>query len=167
MVTNAFSLRSAAFSHGSSIPALHTADGLNLSPPLSWEGEPSTTLSFALLMDDPDAPQGTWVHWLLFNIPAKVHNLPTGLPRSPALANGAVHGLCWGVRDWNRLGYQGPQPPTGAAHHYRFLLRALDTKLALPAGCNLDAVERASDGHVQAEAQLIGVYAHEPASMVL
>lgn len=166
MGINTFSLHSAAFGAGESIPAIHTADGLNLSPPLAWQGEPSCTVSFVLLMDDPDAPQGTWVHWLLVNIPAKVHNLPTGTPRSPALANGAVHGLCWGVRRWHRLGYQGPQPPSGAAHHYRFLLRALDTRLALPSGCTLDQVHHASEGHVQAEAQLMGVYAREPANMM-
>jgi Raf kinase inhibitor-like YbhB/YbcL family protein len=117
-------------------------------------------------MDDPDAPQGTWVPWLLINSPAKVHNLPTGGPRTPALANGAAHGQCWGVKRWHRVGYQRPMPPAGATHHYRFVLRALDTMMALPSGCTLDQVHHASQEHVQAEAQLIGVESREPATMM-
>jgi Raf kinase inhibitor-like YbhB/YbcL family protein len=161
-----FALETPAFAAGDSIPAIHTADGLNLSPPLRWRGEPETTLTYVLVLDDPDAPTGTWIHWLLFNIPATIHSLPTGLPRTPLLSNGASHGLCWGVKRFNRMGYQGPQPPDGATHHYRFVLRALDTRLSLPAGCTLDQVHQASSGHIQAEARLIGLYAREPASMV-
>ena len=161
-----FALESPAFAPGDSIPAIHTADGLNLSPPLRWRGEPENTLSYVLVLEDPDATAGTWIHWLLVNIPAEIHHLPTGLPRTPVLSNGAIHGLCWGVNRFHRLGYQGPQPPYGAIHHYRFVLRALDTRLSLPAGCTLDQVRQASSGHIQGETKLIGLYAREPASMV-
>ena len=166
MGDDTFALQSPAFGAGDCIPAIHTADGLNLSPPLRWRGEPETTISYVLVLDDPDAPAGTWIHWLLFNIPAAIHSLPTGLPRNPELSNGAIHGLCWGVNRFHRLGYQGPQPPDGATHHYRFVLQALDTRLTLPSGCTLEQVRQASSGHVQAETQLIALYAHEPASMV-
>jgi Raf kinase inhibitor-like YbhB/YbcL family protein len=92
-----FHLESPAFADGAMIPAIHSADGLDLSPPLRWSGAPPHTQSFALIVEDPDAPGGTWVHWVLFNIPGEVHGLPAGLDRSPELANGARHGGCWGV----------------------------------------------------------------------
>lgn len=165
MRSDDFVLESPAFAAGDSIPPIHTADGLNLSPPLRWRGEPDNTLSYVLVLEDPDAPAGTWIHWLLINIPAEIHSLPTGLPRTPVLSNGALHGLCWGVRRFQRLGYQGPQPPGGAVHHYRFVMQALDSRLNLPAGCSLDQVRQASSGHVQAQATLIGTYARQPVSM--
>ena len=166
MAIDSFVLESPAFAPGNSIPAIHTADGLNLSPPLRWRGEPETTVSYVLVLDDPDAPTGTWLHWLLVDIPAELHRLPTGLSRAPMLPNGAIHGMCWGVNRYQRVGYQGPQPPDGATHHYRFVLRALDTRLSLPAGCTLEQVHQASSGHVKAESRLVGLYAREPASMV-
>lgn len=154
-----FALESRAFGDGERIPAVHTLEGLNLSPPLQWSGEPPGTRSLALVMDDPDAPAGLWQHWLLFNIPASLHALPAGLERSPELANGCRQGQCWGMERFERLGYQGPQPPPGRVHHYRFSLHALDRPLQLAAGCSVFDLERAIAGHALATATLIGVYA--------
>lgn len=154
-----FALESRAFSDGERIPPVHTLEGLNLSPPLHWSGEPPGTRSLALVMDDPDAPAGLWQHWLLFNISADLHALPAGLERSPELANGARQGMCWGVEHFDRLGYQGPQPPPGHAHHYRFSLHALDRPLQLAAGCSVFDLKQAIAGHVLATATLTGVYA--------
>jgi hypothetical protein len=154
-----FHLESPAFGDGDLIPAIHTAEGLNLSPPLRWGGAPGPTRSFALVLNDPDAPAGTWVHWVLFNIPAEIHGLPAGLERAPLLANGARHGSCWGVRDFHRIGYQGPQPPSGETHRYSFQLFALDQPLELEPGSSVFSLQNALDGHVLARAELTGLYA--------
>ncbi len=154
-----FALVSAAFDDGGPIPAIHTLEGLNLSPPLSWRGEPQATRSYALLLEDPDAPQGTWIHWVLFNIPAGLHALPLGLERSAELANGARHARCWGVQHFDRIGYQGPQPPAGPAHRYRFDLLSLDCVLPLVPGCSPLELKAAIEGHVLAQARLTGLYA--------
>lgn len=151
-------LESAAFREGEAIPLIHSGDGLDLSPPLRWWGETAQTRSFTLVLEDPDAPAGVWLHWLLFDIPASIHALPAGLPREPVLANGARHGRCWGVEQCTRLGYYGPQPPLGASHRYRFMLTALDTHLDLPAGATLETVRAAMAGHVLAETLLTGFY---------
>ena len=111
------------------------------------------------MLDDPDAPPGPWVHWVLFNIPASLERLPAGLERSPELANGARHGRCWGVSTFHRLGYQGPQPPAGRAHRYRFALHALDGPLELEPGCSVVELRQAMAGHALACAQLTGLYA--------
>ena len=154
-----FHLGSPAFADGDLIPVIHTGEGLNLSPPLQWGGAPAGTGSFALVLDDPDAPPGPWVHWVLFNIPASLQHLPAGLERSPELANGARHGRCWGVSTFHRLGYQGPQPPAGRAHRYRFQLHALDGPLALNPGCSAPELRQAMAGHVLGCAELTGLYA--------
>lgn len=162
-----FILRSPAFGDGDPIPALHTSQGLDLSPPLQWQGEPPQTRSYALVLDDPDAPMGTWVHWVLFNIPADLHALPIGMERSPELANGARHGSCWGVEQFERIGYQGPQPPAGRCHRYRFVLHAVDTVLELPPGCSVSELQQQLNGHVLASAQLTGTYRLEAPSAAL
>lgn|GEM_PF-1682365 len=154
-----FMLESPAFSDGGLIPSLHSGEGLDLSPPLRWRGAPAGTRSYALVMDDPDAPTGPWLHWLLFNIPAQLQRLPAGLERSPELPNGARHGRCWGVSTFQRLGYQGPLPPAGRAHRYRFQLHALDQVLELPPGCTVADLQRAMAGHVLGCTELIGLYA--------
>lgn len=159
MMHGSFELTSAAFDEGGPIPAIHTLEGLNLSPPLQWQGEPRATRSYALVLQDPDAPQGTWVHWVLFNIPAALHALPLGLERAAELANGARHGRCWGVHQFERIGYQGPQPPPGKAHRYTFVLTALDSDLPLVPGCSPLELEAAIDGHALAQARLTGRYA--------
>lgn len=154
-----FVLESPAFADGALIPSLHSGEGLNLSPPLHWRGAPAGTRSFALVMDDPDAPTGPWLHWLLFNIPAQLQRLPAGLERSPQLANGARHGRCWGVSSFQRLGYQGPLPPAGRTHRYRFRLHALDQLLELPPGCTVSDLLQAMVGHQLGQAELTGLYA--------
>ncbi|NDC34767.1 MAG: YbhB/YbcL family Raf kinase inhibitor-like protein [Synechococcaceae bacterium WB9_2_112] len=163
MTTTAFRLESPAFANGAAIPVLHTAQGLDLSPPLRWQGEPGATSSYALVVDDPDAPRGPWVHWILFNIPRDLHGLPTGLQRQAELANGARHGGCWGVQSFERLGYQGPQPPPGPSHRYRFVLHALDTRLPLHPGSTLKELQRAMEGHVLAKAELTGRFGADSA----
>jgi Raf kinase inhibitor-like YbhB/YbcL family protein len=141
------------------IPVIHTGEGLNLSPPLHWDGAPPGTGSYALVLDDPDAPPGPWVHWVLFNIPASLQRLPAGLERSPELPNGARHGRCWGVSTFHRLGYQGPQPPAGRAHRYRFQLHALDGPLPLGPGCSVLELRQAMAGHQLGCTELTGLYA--------
>jgi Raf kinase inhibitor-like YbhB/YbcL family protein len=162
MTANSFVLRSTAFAEGEPIPVIHTAQGLDLSPPLHWQGEPEQTRSYALVLDDPDAPMGTWIHWLLYDIPASLHALPAGLERSPELANGARQGACWGVDVFERIGYQGPQPPAGQTHRFRFRLHALDTHLSLPAGSTVMQLQQKLEGHLLATAQLSGTYCLEP-----
>jgi len=154
-----FHLESPAFREGDSIPVIHTGQGLNLSPPLRWSGAPTGTRSFALLVEDPDAPSGTWVHWLLFNIPGEIRALPAGLERSAELPNGARHGSCWGVGPFERIGYQGPLPPPGTAHRYVFELHALDAPLNLEPGCTVFDLRAAIDPHELARTELTGLYA--------
>lgn len=154
-----FHLESPAFPEGGLIPVIHTAEGLNLSPPLRWSGAPADTQSFALVMQDPDCPAGMWVHWLLFNIPSSLRALPAGLERTPELANGMRHGECWGIARFERIGYQGPMPPAGTTHRYVFDFMALDTALELPAACTVFDLRDAVNRHVLARTELSGLYA--------
>jgi Raf kinase inhibitor-like YbhB/YbcL family protein len=154
-----FHLESPAFRDGELIPLIHTSEGLNLSPPLRWSGAPEATRSFALVLEDLDSPAGGWVHWLLFNIPASLRALPAGLERTPELPNGARHGSCWGVGRFERIGYQGPLPPQGAAHRYVFQLAALDAALDLPPGCTVFDVREGIEAHALARTELTGLYA--------
>ena len=151
-------LHTAAFDPGGTIPAEYTCDGRDVSPALAWSDAPEGTRSFVLIMDDPDAPPGTWVHWVLFNLPADTSGLAKGLPKRKALDDGSVHGACWGVSSFSRVGYHGPCPPPGKPHRYFFRLYALDTKLALEPGASKDDVLEAAAGHVLAEAELMGLY---------
>lgn len=140
------------------MPSLHSGEGADLSPPLTWNGEPVGTGAYALVLDDPEAPAGTWIHWVLFNIPASQHSLGAGQPRRLELANGARHGRCWGVNRFSRIGYYGPMPPAGAPHHYRFTLTALDAPLDLAPGATPFEVAQALAVHALATAQLVGCY---------
>jgi len=142
----AFTLTSSAFVEGKLIPPRYTCDGLDISPPLAWDNAPRGTQSFALIMDDPDAPAGTWVHWVLFNLPAQTQQLAKAAPRGTQ-----------GRNSWGRLGYGGPCPPSGT-HRYFFRLYALDALLQQPAGSNKEQVLRAMQGHLLAQAELMGVY---------
>jgi Raf kinase inhibitor-like YbhB/YbcL family protein len=151
-------LESPAFQEGGWIPQIHTGDGRDLSPPLMWSEVPEQVRSFVLILDDPDAPAGLWVHWVLFDIPADVHELPAGLPRSPILDNGSRQGRCWGVTSFSRMGYHGPMPPPGPPHRYRLSLWALDRKLALPARATAAEVRTAIGKHALAETVLTGMY---------
>ena len=145
-------ITSPAFAHGKPIPVEYTCDGDDISPPLQWAEPPANTQSFTLIMDDPDAPVGTWDHWILFNIPADTRNLSAAA--TPPL--GSVDGN----NSWRRTGYGGPCPPRGT-HRYFFKLYALDTTLNLPAGTNKDDVLAAMDGHILAQSELMGTYTRQ------
>ncbi len=146
-------LTSAAFAEGDLIPAAHARQGQNVSPPLVWSGAPAGTVSFALIMDDPDAPRGTWVHWVVYNLPADAAALPAGIGSDADLPGDAAHGK----NDWGETAYGGPQPPSGT-HRYFFKLYALDTVLDLRPGATKNDTLAAMDGHVLAEGQLMGRY---------
>ena len=128
-------LLSSAFDPGGRIPPIHTADGDNISPPLHWQAAPAATLTYALILDDPDAPPGLWIHWVLFDIPASRSSLPRGLERADQLADGARHGSCWGVDSFSRRGYHGPQPPPGSPHRYRFQPDYADSSVGFRVVC--------------------------------
>ncbi len=146
---------SPAFANGASIPVKYTADGEDVSPPLQWTGIPKGARSVALVCDDPDAPGGTWVHWVLFNLPPGDPGLAEGTPEADQLPNGARHGL----NDFGRPGYGGPAPPSGKAHRYRFRVYALDAVLILKPRVKLNELEAAMKGHILATGELTGTYA--------
>jgi Raf kinase inhibitor-like YbhB/YbcL family protein len=139
---------SSAFKEGESIPRRHSCDGENLSPALSWSGIPQGTASLALIADDPDAPAGTWVHWVIADLPPELSGLPEG-----ATGVGVD-----GVNGFRRTGYGGPCPPKGSTHRYYFKVYALDQKLGLKMGMTKGDVEKAMQGHILAQGQLMGRY---------
>ncbi|MBI5581410.1 MAG: YbhB/YbcL family Raf kinase inhibitor-like protein [Deltaproteobacteria bacterium] len=149
----AITITSSAFTEGAMIPKKHTCDAEDVSPDLKWSGVPKEAKSLALICDDPDAPAGTWVHWVLFNIPADVNALPAGIPSDAALKNGARQGK----NDFRKLGYGGPCPP-GGTHRYFFKVYALDTVFSLDSGSTKAQVVAAMKGHILAEGQLMGKY---------
>ena len=149
----ALQITSSAFLEAGVIPKHYTCDGKDVSPDLSWTGVPQDTKSLALICDDPDAPVGTWVHWVLFNIPGAEKGIPSEVAPEPTLPNGATHG----INDFRKLGYGGPCPP-GGTHRYFFKLYALDTDLSLGSGATKSQVEDAMQGHILAQAQLMGTY---------
>jgi len=147
-------LTSTAFAEGAAIPAKHTCDAKNVSPPLKWSGVPPGAKSLVLIVDDPDAPSGTWVHWVLYDLPAATNELAEDVPKGQYAAGGAKQGL----NDFRHLGYGGPCPPPGKAHRYFFKLYALDTLLDLKPGLTKKDIESAMDKHVLARGQLMGTY---------
>ncbi len=147
-------LTSPAFSEGETIPRQYTADGKNVSPALAWTDPPEGTQRFALICDDPDAPRGTWVHWVLYNLPADARGLDEGVPPQGELPSGARQGK----NDFGKIGYGGPAPPRGKPHRYFFRLYALDAPLDLAAGATRAQLQAALQGHVLAEGQLMGTY---------
>ncbi len=149
-----FTIRSAAFEARGRIAQVHTCGGRNISPPLSWDNVPEGAKSFALICDDPDAPMGTWVHWVLYGIPASVRFLPEAVPLREQLSDGSRQGK----NDFGKTGYGGPCPPRGRPHRYFFRLYALDDVLSLAPGLTKKALLKAIDGHVLAEAHLYGTY---------
>lgn len=149
-------LLSSDVSPGGDIPRQFTCDGDDVSPDLRWTGVPAGTATFALILDDPDAPPGTWIHWVIWNLDGDVRILPTGVPRDDTLAGGAVQGACWGVHRFSRVGYYGPCPPPGKPHRYFFRLYALDTRLDLPPRSTRAQVDAAMAGHILAETELMG-----------
>ena len=152
--TSVMKLTSTAFENGRPIPVQHTGDGADVSPPLQWSGAPAGTRSFALICDDPDAPAGTWVHWVIYGLSAATKELPEKISTAESLSSGARQGL----NDFRRVGYGGPLPPPGKPHRYFFKLYALDAELPLkPRATKLELL-RAMEGHILAEAQMIGTY---------
>jgi Raf kinase inhibitor-like YbhB/YbcL family protein len=147
-------LTSPAFGEGEPIPKQYTGDGKDVSPALRWSGVPDGSRSFALVCEDPDAPRGTWVHWVLFNLPAEARELAEGVPPRESLENGARQGK----NDFGKIGYGGPAPPRGKPHRYFFKLHALDANLDLKAGATRNQLLDAMKGHVLAEGQLVGKY---------
>lgn len=148
-----FILTSSAFLQGDPIPASYSCDGENASPRLTWTNPPAGTQSFALIFDDPDAPGGTWVHWVLFNLPAETRSLPADIAPDSTLANGAAHGS----NSWGSIGYGGPCPP-GGEHRYFFKLYALDNVLDQEVGATKEQLLEAMDDHIVAVAELMGTY---------
>lgn len=146
-------IKSSAFGSGEMIPAKYTCDGADFSPPLEWMKTPAGTRSFALICDDPDAPMGTWVHWVIFDIPPSATMLGEGIKREKDLPGGGTQG----INDFRKIGYGGPCPP-GGTHRYFFKLYALDTELGLKPGITKDQLLKAMRGHILAEAQLMGTY---------
>lgn len=150
----AMEITSSDFAADSAIPKQYTCQGLNGSPALSWKGAPNGTASFALVCDDPDAPMGTWVHWVVYNMPAQVAGLPGNVRHDEKLADGT----CQGVNDFQTIGYGGPCPPPGKAHRYYFKLYALDAMLVLTGRITKDTLETAMQGHILAQAELMGTF---------
>jgi Raf kinase inhibitor-like YbhB/YbcL family protein len=144
---------STAFEEGDLIPAFYTCDGRDVSPPLSWTGGPERTVSYGLLCDDPDAPVGDWVHWLVFNLPKTVTSLKEAIAPTDTIVEGAVQA----TNSWNRVGYGGPCPPSGT-HRYFFKVYALDARLSLNARAVKRDFLRAIEGHILAEGTLMGKY---------
>lgn len=149
-------IKSGAFESNGEIPKKFTCQGEDVSPPLSWSGVPSGAKSLALICDDPDAPPGTWVHWVLYDLPTSLKGLEEGVPKKESLPNGAKHGLCWGVDQFDRTGYYGPCPPPGSYHRYYFKLYALDRAIGIPPGATKPQVLEAMEGHILAQAELMG-----------
>jgi len=150
-----FALNSTAFPNGGEIPRKYTCSGENVSPALNWTEAPPQARSLALIADDPDAPAGTWTHWILWNIPAQATSLPEGVPTNQeSLSNGARQGK----NDFGRIGYGGPCPPPGRPHRYYFRLYALDAALDLKSGAARSELESAMKPHVVAHAEWMGMF---------
>jgi Raf kinase inhibitor-like YbhB/YbcL family protein len=146
-------LTSSAFTQGQPIPVKYSCKGADVSPALAWDESPAGTQSFALIMDDPDAPVGTWVHWVLFNLPATSRGLSEGMPIDPTFADGSVQG----ITSARSVGYHGPCPPSGT-HRYFFKLYALDTVITLTDKADKKALLVAMEGHIVAQAELMGTF---------
>lgn len=146
-------VRSSAFKDGEPIPMRYTCDGINISPDVEWTAGPDKTESYALIVEDPDAPKGTFHHWLIYNMPADMHKLNENVPRKAQLDDGIVQGQ----NDAAKTGYTGPCPPSGT-HHYHFKVFALDAKLNIPAEVPAKELQHAMEGHVIGEGTLTGLY---------
>jgi Raf kinase inhibitor-like YbhB/YbcL family protein len=149
-----FSLKSTEITEGGEIAKKYSCDGADLSPALNWYEVPAKSKSLALIADDPDAPVGTWTHWVMWNIPVHEGGLAEGVPKVEFFANGARQGK----NDFKRIGYGGPCPPAGKAHRYFFKLYALDVEFNLKAGAGKRELEAAMKNHVVAVATLMGIY---------
>ena len=151
--TRGIKLVSRAFTEGQTIPRQYTCNGINISPPLEWTGLPKSAKTIAIIADDPDAPAGTWVHWVIFNLPADTLGMVENVPATEDVAGGGLQGK----NDFQKIGYGGPCPPSGT-HRYFFKIYAVDGELPLKAGATKSEVEKASEGHIVGQAQLMGTY---------
>jgi len=151
-----FTLTSDAFTDGESIPARFTCDGDDGSPALKWQGVPDEAQSLTLIMDDPDAPGGTYTHWLIYNVRGQARALPEGVEKTDRPANG--EGAVQGSNDFGDNAYGGPCPPGGNAHHYNFRLYALDGILDLDPGASKESLLKAMEGRILGETTLTGTY---------
>lgn len=146
-------LTSTALKEGEAIPRTYTCDGVNVSPPFEWSGVPKAAKTLVIIADDPDAPGGMWVHWVLYNLPADNIGFVENLPATEKLVAGGFQGK----NDFEKIGYGGPCPPSGT-HRYFFKIYALDVELPLKAGATKAEVEKAMSGHIVAQGQLMGTY---------
>jgi hypothetical protein len=146
-------IKSSAFKEGAIIPGKYTCDNIDISPPLEWSQVPDGTKTFALICDDPDAPMGTWVHWVLFNLPGNILELSENVPKIEVLKNGARQGK----NDFGKIGYGGPCPP-GGTHRYYFKIYALDKELDSKSGITKKELLKAMEGHISEEGKLMGRY---------
>jgi Raf kinase inhibitor-like YbhB/YbcL family protein len=148
-----FQISSPEFKEGQPIPRKFSCDGLDTSPQLNWKDAPAGTSSFTLIANDPDAPAGDWVHWVLYNIPVEASKLSEGVPAEKEFQDGTMQGR----NSWHQIRYGGPCPP-GGTHRYYFTLYALDCRLKLEAGAERREVLFAMQGHILAQAKLMGTY---------
>jgi Raf kinase inhibitor-like YbhB/YbcL family protein len=146
-------IKSSAFKEGEVIPAKYACDNIDISPPLEWSQVPYGIKTFALICDDPDAPMGIFVHWILFNLPGNLPELQENVPKLEVLKNGARQGK----NDFGKIGYGGPCPPSGT-HRYYFKIYALDKELDSKPGISKKELLKAMEGHILAEGQLMGRY---------
>jgi len=147
-------IKSPVIHYGETIPKIYTCDGSDISPPIIWSGYPMETQSFVLLMEDPDAPIGVFTHWVVYDIPANINELPEDFPKNPE-----VNGIKQGINDFGKIGYGGPCPPFGKPHRYFFRVFALDVPyLELPAGASRQEVEVVMTGKIIDEGYLMGLY---------
>jgi Raf kinase inhibitor-like YbhB/YbcL family protein len=153
-LTMPFEIKSSAFGQNQAIPKKYTCDGSDISVPLTWIDPPQGTSSFAIIADDPDAPRGTWVHWVIYDVPATARDLSEGIAAREKLDNGSKQGK----NDFGKIGYGGPCPPAGPAHRYHFKLYALDRMTGLSTGASKQQLLDAMKGHTLAQAELIGTY---------
>ena len=147
-------LTSPAFSPGAAIPSYFSCSGADRSPALAWSNAPQATKTFALVVEDPDAPGGTFIHWVAYNIPVSVTSLPAGVAQSAEIAGGGTNG----INSFDHVGYNGPCPPPGKMHHYHFRLFAVDTTLTPGDNADAAALESAMKGHVVASTELVGTF---------
>jgi hypothetical protein len=153
----AIQLTSTAFTQGNPIPTVYTCNGKNISPPLAWSTPPSGTQGFSLIVDDPDAPGATWIHWVIYNLPSGKTSLDEGILPLARLSDGSLNGK----NSWGKLGYGGPCPPSGT-HRYFFKLYALDRPLSLSPGLSAAQLVQAMQGHILDTAELMGTYRKQP-----
>jgi Raf kinase inhibitor-like YbhB/YbcL family protein len=152
----AWSLTSPAFADNTRLPDKYTGEGENVSPPLNWGEPPAGTVEYALICNDPDAPSGNWIHWVLYGLGKEQHSLPEAVRKSATLPD--LGGAKQGLNSSRKIGYSGPMPPPGKVHHYHFRLYALDSQITLPPGATEADLKKAMEGHILDKTELVGLY---------